>query len=1359
MNAKEYRKFYQEKIREDNDKLRDIDFIGCYYRNKNNSLLKKGFFELYHGDKEDERGFLTSQVEIAEDGQAIYEFIQNAVDANSSHFYIFWDETNFLVINNGTKFKDTEIKSILNFSQSTKSENPKNTIGKFGIGFKLIHRLVGIDNGLDEIINEYKGPLLFSWDKNYIKSFLNKDLKAIDKEWFFKILYTNFPCGLEEKIKDKKYLDRVPFKREEYVDLVNFINKQKINLDYLEEGTIFFLKLGKGKSELLNNELDNLRNGIKYSLNIIKSFSKNRAKRLNDININGLAIKPENLDTIKKDNYIFLSPINQEDSLLLFDKNNNEKISFFKFFPMGDQRNALNFILHSDKFDIESNRRKLHETPRNKELLTDISNSLKDEFNKIKNDDIGRYRNILLNLYLSDLETANHDKLIQEYLTSHLYQYIQSNIPTKDNEIIKDKNLVKIIDTKLDISLKKHSEFYFNDETIIREAKKKLGIKKWNVFDVLIYDDIENWVQKLNDQDYQQFLFELNNKYKNSPTINDKVIFPFGKTYLSINHIPKNYFFRGTFDNNTEEILEKLGFIFSNNNMAIYKKLLRLNKKPINASMFTNLYTSDEIISILEIFEKHSIKNFAILEIDKKYQISSQVSHTYIKDEQFKAFIKEDNYEKNLDIYLIPELFQEKIIRLTKILPDDKMIKEKLIREKEHQTIIDFIIKEDDILKSLFMNSLDFIGLEVDRKYRRSDYEHKVIQFFIENKRINELKSKIYIDGEGIDKKLISPLITFKYGEVTLKNLGPKYKSFTIDENIPKIAYNFEDIDSSLLKKKIFNFRELNKEDVYEKDIKSFLEDGDKTYKKTVRRGVLEFLIYLSIERNSKKYLKNIKKLDFNYSKIFRLLENILILDKDIKVNYPFSISDFFPNIANEYYIKEKDYALDKEKLPDEVIKKSKILETYKKFGLKINDSLLKIRKQLTNQDEISNDEIKKLSNSELLSNLDFLKLDNKSYPLDMKSIEIKNIKSIYRYLSENRPIHILPILKNKGNFIFDSISSESKYYITRKELNNKNKYFQKRLKKEIKEKKVVYFEIFNRDEILIHWIRIRENEEERNKEARDNTQKELNEINNRMANTSEYNIRRANIGRKGELLVKGILIDKFGIDRVIDNNENGENKKIDFEILNRNLDAITHKIEVKATVNRIDDASTESVEFYMSKTQYSKAQEYSRDTHLIFVTGVESDNPQFLYMNFDNNWLDDFETLDKDTSGLIWQKETVKNKMTWEDAMEYAKNLRLGGYDDWRLPTIKEFSKVIRSCGGTTTSLNYGLNDISDANMNNDYYQNSYKEEGFNSDSYWSSSANKNNSNNFGIVRFNYGYINYDHKKHKSFVRCVREG
>lgn len=41
---------------------------------------------MYHGDKEDIYGFLRKEVEMAEDGQAICEFVQNAADSDSIDF-------------------------------------------------------------------------------------------------------------------------------------------------------------------------------------------------------------------------------------------------------------------------------------------------------------------------------------------------------------------------------------------------------------------------------------------------------------------------------------------------------------------------------------------------------------------------------------------------------------------------------------------------------------------------------------------------------------------------------------------------------------------------------------------------------------------------------------------------------------------------------------------------------------------------------------------------------------------------------------------------------------------------------------------------------------------------------------------------------------------------------------------------------------------------------------------------------------------------------------------------------------------------------------------------------------------------
>lgn len=44
---------------------------------------------------------------------------------------------------------------------------------------------------------------------------------------------------------------------------------------------------------------------------------------------------------------------------------------------------------------------------------------------------------------------------------------------------------------------------------------------------------------------------------------------------------------------------------------------------------------------------------------------------------------------------------------------------------------------------------------------------------------------------------------------------------------------------------------------------------------------------------------------------------------------------------------------------------------------------------------------------------------------------------------------------------------------------------------------------------------------------------------------------------------------------------------------------------------------------------------------------------------------------------GLMYQNESSFPTHTWQGSKNYAKNLRLGGYDNWRLPTREEFKKI----------------------------------------------------------------------------------
>jgi len=123
----------------------------------------------------------------------------------------------------------------------------------------------------------------------------------------------------------------------------------------------------------------------------------------------------------------------------------------------------------------------------------------------------------------------------------------------------------------------------------------------------------------------------------------------------------------------------------------------------------------------------------------------------------------------------------------------------------------------------------------------------------------------------------------------------------------------------------------------------------------------------------------------------------------------------------------------------------------------------------------------------------------------------------------------------------------------------------------------------------------------------------------------------------------------------------------------------------------------------------------------------------------------------------LMWGKES--RKMTWNEAMEYATNLKLGGYNDWRLPTVDELFGVVTLCGGIATTYSDNLYEASNKNEANKNYQANYKVEGFLSNRYWSSSTFNEYSIDTWVVNFHNGGQGNLYEWDKYYVRCVRLG
>jgi hypothetical protein len=539
-SAKSFREWYKNltPARRQAAQNWDENFIGVQH----NEL--SGFFSMYHGDKEQVYDFLRKEVEMAEDGQAIYEFVQNAADSNSTHFYMFYDEQHLVVINNGDVFTKEGIKSILNIGQSYGKQDPEK-IGRYGIGFKLVHRLVGKSSGLDELLDVdkqgFKGPVLFSWsEKSQFDNFLTADqFDYVDfnddiAPWLLKILITNFPAQPSEKVKDINFEEIEPFQLDELKRLQSFLIRcrDKIDLNLLNSGTIFFLQLGEGKFNYLEKQQEEYLNGLSTSMHFLKSLD---TLIINNEKVNKDKDAANILEFIVQNgseefNNIGLTEIRDKGSdakfKICFANNTNSAIelkkhpNIYKFFPAVKEVNNLSFVIHCNLFELSSNRQNLTETPINKNLLSLLSKQLKEKMETLKLAKRETFKNLFTSILMSEKTSRNSGSGWQsEFLYEDLLTYISKNVPTKNNYSDNPQN-VKINKLKQHINLSDfgldHIEWFEwdneADNLLIDEAKSKLGIESWDIRDIVEnanLESINNWIANTAIKQYEAFLTEL----------------------------------------------------------------------------------------------------------------------------------------------------------------------------------------------------------------------------------------------------------------------------------------------------------------------------------------------------------------------------------------------------------------------------------------------------------------------------------------------------------------------------------------------------------------------------------------------------------------------------------------------------------------------------------------------------------------------------------------------------------------------------------------------------------------------------------------------------------------------------------
>lgn len=518
----------------------DENFIGSIHGDNS------GFYKMVNGIVHNIKADLTPKLQNAQDEQAIYEFLQNAADSQSTACAVIYDEDFFMVLNNGKPFSEKDLKALLNSFQGTKSDKTKpencEKIGRYGIGFKLAYRLMGKSDGADELLNDLAGPLIFSWhnqqqyqdlldyqkDKNLLA---NEAVDSTVAPWLLKIILACFPTFPNESVKDLNYQDQVLFQSEEVQELVSFLHKHQHLLEQfnLEQGSLFFLKFGPKKHEKLKESLLNIKSGIGYALNTLKTLEKvalqDEVIERQPAIFERYSVLPNTADFEAIDPEFPSCPI--EISLgfptsIQAMKALQKAPSLYQFFPMRNERHQMAYFIHSSSFAKITDRTRLDDQGEaNIETFKYIAKTLQKNLNRYRQEDLETFVQLYQGLLLTYQSTEYDAELINQHLYFPLLEYLKNNIPTnKGNFYLKDLVIAKGTALPIEpMQLGIGKEWLYWTDTVEHKSllkaatyDQKLGLELWGLQQLIEVANIgllNNWITNLSPDDYTVFVAEL----------------------------------------------------------------------------------------------------------------------------------------------------------------------------------------------------------------------------------------------------------------------------------------------------------------------------------------------------------------------------------------------------------------------------------------------------------------------------------------------------------------------------------------------------------------------------------------------------------------------------------------------------------------------------------------------------------------------------------------------------------------------------------------------------------------------------------------------------------------------------------
>ncbi|HNQ69390.1 MAG TPA: DUF1566 domain-containing protein, partial [Bacteroidales bacterium] len=69
--------------------------------------------------------------------------------------------------------------------------------------------------------------------------------------------------------------------------------------------------------------------------------------------------------------------------------------------------------------------------------------------------------------------------------------------------------------------------------------------------------------------------------------------------------------------------------------------------------------------------------------------------------------------------------------------------------------------------------------------------------------------------------------------------------------------------------------------------------------------------------------------------------------------------------------------------------------------------------------------------------------------------------------------------------------------------------------------------------------------------------------------------------------------------------------------------------------------------------------------------------------------------TITDNATGLMWMQDDNGTGVLWDAALDYAENFEFAGYDDWRLPNVKELQSIVDYTRSPATTSSAAINSM----------------------------------------------------------------